>query len=285
MSAGETFDIDSLLEEVVTLPSMPTSVARITELLDQPGCAMSEVAKVISSDPSIALKTLRLVNSAYYGLNHNIASVEHAVVLLGAKVIKNLTLTATVFDAMQGRADQFLRHSVGCGVAMRTLARHVPRAQEAGSPDEAFVFGLLHDIGKVILEEYLPGKYEETASAAHTRTEPWYRVEQEIVGVDHAELGGQLARHWKLDAQVAEAIAGHHELERCAEEYRVFAASLCLADYISSLSGLPCQQDMHFLIPEAVWEYTGLTSKTLPPVLQAWFHSYHETQELIDMVS
>ena len=94
-------DIDTLLDEVVTLPSLPSSVAHIMRLVSDPQCPLSAVAQAISSDPPLAMKTLRLVNAAYYGLRQQVGTIEHAVVLLGIKVIKNLAFTATVFDIMK----------------------------------------------------------------------------------------------------------------------------------------------------------------------------------------
>ena len=94
-------NIDHLLEEIVSLPSLPGIVMRVIDLLDRPGSSLEEVGHLISTDPGLALKTLRLANSAHYGVREKLTSVEHAVVYLGEKVIKNLVFAATVFDTLR----------------------------------------------------------------------------------------------------------------------------------------------------------------------------------------
>ncbi len=283
MTGEGHYDIDSLLEEVVTLPSMPDTLARVTVLLDDPNCALGDVAQAISVDPAIALKTLRLVNSAYYGLGQEIATIEHAVVLLGVRVIRNLVLTATVLDTMRASADRFLRHCVGCAVAMRTFAENGPLKEHVASPEEAFVFGLLHDIGKVIFEEYLPERYARVPELCKASGMPWYRAEREVIGVDHAVLGGRLAERWKLTRPVVNAISGHHDLESCDEGARILAATLSIADFACAQAGLPSHEDQRFDIPEETWEASALDSESLPKTLSAFLDRFHAIDDLIEM--
>lgn len=283
MADAGHYDIDTLLEGVVTLPSMPETLARVTELLDDPNCALSDVAQAISVDPSIALKTLRLVNSAYYGIGQEIATIEHAVVLLGVRVIRNLVLTATVLDTMKTSADRFLRHCVGCAVAMRTFAEHSPLKDYVSTPEEAFVFGLLHDIGKVIFEEYLPEEYARVPELCHTRGLPWYQAERLAIGVDHAQLGGRLAERWKLTQSVVGAIRGHHDLENCGENERVLAATLTVADFACAQSGLPSHENQQFDIPELVWHTSAIDNENLLKALPAFLDRHHAIDDLIQM--
>lgn len=285
MALGKTYDIDALLEEVVTLPSMPNSLAHITELISNPACSLAEVAKAISGDPAIAIKTLRLVNSAYYGLGQEVTTVEHAVVLLGLKVIKNLALTATVFDQIRGAADLFLRHCVGCGVAMRALVEAGPLSKFVASADEAFVYGLLHDIGKVILLEYLPDEYVKIPVLVRERNIPWHQAERELIGTDHAELGGRLAMKWKLSKFVVNAIAGHHDLNFCEPELRPVASTLCLADYLCAMSGMPSHENPPFAIPETVWTATGFDQAALVRMVNRFFEAIPDINELVKVAA
>ena len=284
MSDVQLYDIDSLLEEVVTLPSLPDSLERITKLVNDPNCALGDVAKAISADPSIALKILRLVNSAFYGLGQEVATVEHAVVLLGVKVVKNLTMTATVFTTMQGSTKELLKHSLACAAAMRTLAEVAPLYKYIESPDEAFVFGLLHDIGKVVFEEYVP-EYANVNLVVQERRIPWYSAEREVIGVDHATLGAQLARNWKLSDQIVHGIGGHHQLDQCPEDARVLAANLAIADYICSCCGLASHANPCFDIPEEAWALAEIKSKQLPEILEQFFASLQDVEELMSLAA
>jgi len=283
MTTKRQYDIDALLEEVVTLPSLPQSLERILKLLDDPSCPLREVAKAISSDPSIALKTLRLVNSAYYGLGQQVTSVEHAVVLLGVKVIKNLVLTATVFNTIGNAADRFLRHSIGCAVAMRSFAEGGPLAAQVSGADEAFVYGLLHDIGKVILGEFLPDEYAKIQVTARESGLPWFRVEREVIGADHAEVGARLAERWKLAPNIVNAIAGHHDLTRSGAEDPISAATLAVADYLCSTAGLAGHENPGFDLPDAVWAATRLTNAGIVAIANRFFDAQHSIDELIKL--
>jgi putative nucleotidyltransferase with HDIG domain len=275
------YDIETLLNEVVTLPSMPHAVQRIRELLANPNSPLGEVAQAICGDPAIAMKTLRLVNSAYYGLGQEVKTVEHAVVLLGVKVINNLAITATIFNVVSKSTERFLEHSVATGIIMRILAESGPLKAYFKSADEAFIFGLFHDIGKVLLWEYLPKESQRVAESAQSRNIPYFRAEQEILGVDHTEVGARLAALWKLDAMLSNAIAGHHELERCPEEHRPLAASLCIADYISSTAGMGADKNAAFEIPDPVWIATGLSNKELAQAAMRFFEAIPSLRELI----
>lgn len=283
MSLKRRYDIDALLEEVVTLPSMPNSIERILKLLDDPACPVREVAKAISSDPSIALKTLRLVNSAYYGLGQQVTSVEHAVVLLGLKVIKNMVLTATVFNTIGNAADRFLRHSIACAIAMRVFAETGPLARLGSTVDEAFVFGLLHDIGKVILGEYLPEEFTKIQVSARETGLPWFKVEHELIGVDHAEVGARLAAKWKLSQPIIDAIASHHDLSRCAPEAQLLGANLCVADYLCSKSGFSGHENPGFDIPAEVWTVSQLTNEDLVRISNRFFDTQSSIDELLKL--
>jgi len=281
MATENGFDIETLLDEVVTLPSLPDSVVRMTEMLDDPNCDMKSVASVISSDPAIAIKTLRLVNSAYYGLGQEVTSVDHATVLLGAKVLKNLAMTATAFECMKSSAGQFLTHSVACGFAMKSIVLSGCAKGFVGTEDEAFTYGLIHDIGKIILEEYLPGEYAEVGALVEAEHIPWFEAEQRVIGVDHAELGSRLAQKWKLTPAVVHAIRGHHELDACPEEHRMLAANLAVANRLSSLSGYRSHPDNYGGVPAGAYALAGIGVESLPKLAEQYFNMHDSIEELL----
>lgn len=276
---GKQYDIETLLDEVVTLPSLPDTVERLTELIDSPDCPLSEVARVISSDPALAIKTLRLINSAYYGLSNKVTTIEHAVVLLGAKVIKNLALTATVFDSMSKTASTFLAHCVGCGVAMGVFSRAGAAGKMIASGDEAFLFGLLHDIGRIIFVETMPREYAEVIAAAQRRSIPLWQAERELIGVDHAELGGRLAQRWRLNPPMVDAISGHHEPAKIGPDFQCIAAALGLADYTAYESGMPCYEGVHGFAADELWPLAQVGPHNLPSILEDYFELFPAIQE------
>jgi len=275
------FNIDSLLEEVVTLPSLPSSVSRITELLNDPSSNLSDVAYVIQTDPALALKTLRLVNSAYYGVGQRVNTVEHAVTMLGIKVIRNLAYTAAVFETFERGSGELLHHSVMAGIAMRAVLEH-SACRGMIDPDEAFVYGLLHDVGKILFYEFLPKESESATLMSHTRKLPTYLAEREVIGVDHAELGCRLIQKWGLSDQLAWAVAGHHQLDAVEDvNLRPLAAALGIADYICGASGVPATPRAIVQIDSRHWTAAGISSKQIPAVLDRFFASIGFVDELM----
>lgn len=274
-------NIDALLEEIVTLPSAPQTLARVTKMMSDPHCSLVEVGKVIGADPAIALKTLRLVNSAYYGLGQRVASVDHAVVLLGSRVVRNLVLTATVFDAFEWSAESMLRHSIACGMAMRIIVERRPRDYQL-EPEDAFAYGLLHDIGKLILQQFLPDECAKALELSVERRIPFYKAEREVIGVDHGALGARLIRQWNLPEQMALAVGGHHDLAACTDaQWHSTTAALAAANFICSQSAITFQADIIPEVPTLMWAASLITGPEVPTLLDRFFASLHDVDELI----
>ena len=275
--------IDVLLEEIVTLPSVPQTLARITQMLSEPDVSLNEVSKVISTDPAIALKTLRLVNSALYGLSNKVVSVDHAVAMLGLDVIRNLVLTATVFDTFKRGSDCLLTHSVACGVAMRAVAIETDIISPSDI-DGIFVFGLLHDVGKIIFHEFLPEESAKTEEISRQRQIPLFEAEREIIGCDHAEVGARLALTWQLPDDLVNAVGGHHDLSACKDEAsRKRAAILAVSDLICWASGMASVPDVPVTVSDKVWKEIGIRPQGIPRVLERFFGLMPELRELIEI--
>ena len=279
------FDIESLLDEVVTLPSLPSSVSKITELINDPATNLTDVAYVIQTDPALALKTLRLVNSAYYGIGQKVNTVEHAVTMLGIKVIRNLAYTAAVFETFKRGSNDLLHHSVTTGIAMRSLIEH-STCKGMIDPDEAFVYGLLHDIGKILIYQFLPKEAEAATLMSHAKKVPIYIAEREVIGVDHAMLGSQLIEKWGLSVELGAAIAGHHDLNACADlSHRKLASVLGIADYICGAAGIPAASKAVLSIGEGHWTVAGINSRAIPAILDRFFASLGFVEELMRLAS
>ena len=282
---GSSAKLDQLLEEVVTLPSLPSTVAHITQLLNDPDTTLQEVGKAIAADTALALKTLRLVNSAYYGVREKVNTVEHAAVLLGMKVIKNLVFTAAVFDTLQFGEEDLIRHNVACGIAMKhVLASGLVQAEGLENAEEGFVFGLLHDVGKIVMQHYMEEDARAVMEACTGRELSATEAELEVVGVDHAEIGARLAQQWNLRENLVDAIAGHHDLRKCGDPAnRKLAAILSVADYISYQAGIPAHENMQVKVVEEMWQETGLNPEAVGPVVEKLIESTADVDELVNL--
>jgi putative nucleotidyltransferase with HDIG domain len=276
--------VEALLDEVVTLPSLPQNISHITRLINSPDTALADLGRAIAVDPAFALKTLRLANSASYGTRQSVTSVDLAVAMLGIKVIRNLVFTAVVGETLRG-ADTLLRHSVGCGLAMRILAEWQGSASTL-EPDEAFTYGLLHDIGKVVFETYAPAEGAAALRLSQEKGVSLNEAEQAVLGMDHAELGAMLAARWRLPERLSEAIAGHHTIGACKDPIvRRIAATMAVADAICSYGGLPAGNQATDTVSEEEWACTQLRKTDLPEIIGRFFAALPTLDEMIGLAS
>lgn len=284
---ADSSKLDQLLEDVVTLPSLPSTVAHITQLLGDPEATLQDVGKAIATDTALALKTLRLVNSAYYGVRDKVNTVEHATVLLGMKVIKNLVFTAAVFDTLQFGEEDLLRHNVASGIAMKhLLSSGLVQADGIESADEGFIFGLMHDVGKIVMQHFMKEETHAVMAACADRQLSAAEAESEVIGVDHAEIGARLAQQWKLREDLVDAIGGHHDLGMCLDTAnRKNAAILSVADYITYQAGMPAHENIQVKIGDGMWEETGLNPEAVAPVVEKLIESTADVDELVNLAA
>lgn len=207
--------LKKITQTIINLPTLPTVVAKMIELIDDPKSSARSLSRLIKTDQVLTARILKLANSAYYGFPNPICSVNLAIVVLGFETIKNLGLSVAVISrfarAHKGEElldySRFWEHSVGVAVASRMLARiHGFRAIES----EAFVAGLIHDIGKVILSQFHTASYSECLRLVAEDKILLARAEERVFGVNHAEVGGWLAERWNLPDSLVEAIKLHH---------------------------------------------------------------------------
>ncbi|MBS12868.1 MAG: HD family phosphohydrolase [Gemmatimonadetes bacterium] len=201
-------------EKVIGLPSLPTVVTQLINLVGDPATSARDISQLISADQALTAKILKVANSAFYGFPRKIATVQLAIVVLGFETVKNLGLSVAVLKRFQaGKAhplfdrQQFWEHAIGCGVAARMLAHKRSKKLEP----EAFVAGILHDIGKLILIEYFPDEFGEALELAHEELLTISEAEMKVIGVTHAEIGGWLAEKWNLPETLVQAITHHHD--------------------------------------------------------------------------
>lgn len=234
----ETVAKENLLEQLADirdLPTLPTVFMRIMRLMQSKETSIREISQVVEMDQSIAMKILRLINSSFYGLSRSVYSVQQAIVLLGANTLKNILITASVFQALSRRSreaglnrEAFWKHAMDCGM----IARYLDDKINSGREEEGFICGIIHDIGKVVLDQYFHDKLLAVLSEARKEGISFYQAERELLGVSHAEIGSKLADLWYLPDNLVEVIAQHHEL-RPDGEYARQAALIQISDMLA----------------------------------------------------
>ena len=250
-------EIKKVTESIISLPTLPVVVSKMIEMVDNPKTSTASLARLISIDQSLTAKILKLANSAYYGFPREISTVNMAIVVLGFNTVKNMGLSLSVFDMFkdaEGGAlfdvSKFWEHSIGCGAASRMIARRM-KYRFVG---EAFVAGLLHDIGKVILNQYVHKEFMETLRLASLGKVSLDEAEEEVMGTGHAEVGSWLAEKWNLPKIIVESITFHHEPWEAKAE-PLLVAIVNVADYLCHLCNIGISGRLSPLKPdERTWE-------------------------------
>lgn len=227
-------DLKSIVDQIIDLPTLPQVVSAIIELLDDPNSSVSDINDVMSKDPAIVAKILKVVNSSFYSLSKPVSSISQAIVILGFNTVKSIAISASVLD-MFGAGDDsfnyedFWAHSIGCATVASSVGKRIP----GGNADTGFVLGLVHDLGKLILDQYAPVEFQDIISLAKNRQCQFFEVEQDVLETTHADIGFWLATKWKLDENLALAIKYHHSIENAEEDWVRLHASICsFANYV-----------------------------------------------------
>jgi HD-like signal output (HDOD) protein len=226
---GEAEVIDRL-RSVQALPALPSVVAAVSKRMASPRVNIAEIARLMAHDQGLTVRVLRLANSAFYATKEAVRTPEQAVVLLGLSTVRSLILKASIFDAFDvTRAKPFWLHALGTACAARAIAK----ISGLGRADDAFVMGLLHDLGKLALNEHLPKAYAQVKELVARDNILIRDAERMVLDCDHAAVGHFLGEHWSLPAEFTEAIAAHHDLSLASEAHRPWAACVHLADIIA----------------------------------------------------
>jgi putative nucleotidyltransferase with HDIG domain len=225
-------DAKRVIDRIDDLPTLPRTILRITELVNNPKSSAKDLARVITDDQVLTARLLKLVNSSFYGFPQRISTVTGAIVLLGFDAIRNLLLTTSVFDVfsrkdIQGRLKQeeFWDHSLACAVGAKVIANHIRKDKV----EELFVSGLLHDIGKIVEMMFLPEEFNRITTLVDERRILMCQAEAEVLGYTHAEIGKLLAEKWNLPPKLISIISHHHE-PGAAGAFTLDAAVVHLAD-------------------------------------------------------
>ena len=257
------------VDQAPDLPALPANMARLLDLIRNPDTRMDEIINNIAMDQSITAKILRLVNSSFYGMAGKVSSLRQAVVLLGLQTVENVILSMSLSKAFRipglGAAgfslDAFWEHTVGCGLICHAISRR----QRIGDRSEAFVAGLLHDIGKLLIPHVAPEEFASVLQAARDEDLFSWEAESRFLSADHAIAGAWLAKRWRLPDILVEAIFFHHrprEVERPLAGIVHVADSLCTAFGVGS-SGC----DLVPSIDPRVWEGLGLSRSGMDGLL------------------
>ena len=270
-SKGGELSPRDLVQNDRFLASFPDVYFRITEVLNSPTSSVAHISEVVSKDPSLSAKLLKLVNSSFYGFASRIDSVSRAVVLIGGNELSTLALGISLLAAFKDVPEayvtmrSFWMHSVSCGVFARLLSTR----RDASKEEHFFLAGLLHDLGRLILYRRVPFSMAQALQEAIRRGVGVHQAERELLGFDHASVGYQLLKDWKIPPSLAEAVRFHHQPGAASDPYEPGVL------HVADLLALGCRfgSSGSFVIPELdldSWDLLGLSPNALDSlILQA----------------
>lgn len=219
---------------VKTLQPLPKAVTQLIELLESESATIEQMETLISADPVLCGKILQVANSAYYGLARQVSSIRGALLLLGAHTVKGITLSvATVAALRAGRApcemeQELWRHAFLCA----GYAQGMAQASRWGArvAEDAYIAGLLHDIGAIFMLARFPSLYRPLWAEAKREPERFLERELHTFGCDHADIGAMIADHWQLPERIVQTIGEHHAPVLPDGEPRLLVAAVMQAD-------------------------------------------------------
>ncbi|OIP08016.1 MAG: hypothetical protein AUK53_10810 [Betaproteobacteria bacterium CG2_30_59_46] len=207
--------IEQVIKDVQQVPSLSAVVLEVLASFDREDIEIAGLVQKLGQDQGLTVRVLRVANSPFYGISSKVGSVGEAVVVLGIHNVRSLVVAAGIinqFPASEGDGldrPAFWQHSLGTAVCAQVLAKALGRDQAL-----AFTAGLLHDVGRLVLDAYFQDDFK--AAMAHCAAEDTTLLDAErvVLGVEHAQVGFELARHWKFPVSIQQAIRDHHQPER-----------------------------------------------------------------------
>ncbi|MBK8801402.1 MAG: HDOD domain-containing protein [Fibrobacteres bacterium] len=233
----------SIVDGLGQVPTLPAIVARVLEVLNNPNASAETAARLIGKDLALSAKVLRLANSAFYGIPRSISSVDQAIVILGFQTVRSLVMSASVIKILgkgQGKLDRraVWRHSVATALATRVVVRKLGRRLGL-DVEAAFMSGLLHKIGVLILDGAESAEYSKVLSEASAEEAlPLPTIERLHLQIDHPAVGGMLADRWGLPEELRDPIALHLN-PGASKGQKELAAVVQLASHLAETAGLP----------------------------------------------
>lgn len=238
--------VDKALSSIGDIATLPEVTIKIIQIVEDAKSTARDLHEVIKNDPALSIKVLKVVNSAFYGLPGQVASVDRAIILLGLSAVKNIAIAASIARLFKGRrisehfsAADLWKHSVAVAVVAHDIAKASPHP---AMPDEIFVAGMIHDIGTMVERQAYPEKFAEVVDHCVANDAVFLECERRVLGADHQAFGVGLTTKWKFPRHLRAAVGFHHNPELLSVELHNVATLLQIADIIC------CQEEIGFYL-------------------------------------
>jgi putative nucleotidyltransferase with HDIG domain len=262
-------DLKEKLLKIGDLATLPVVAYNVMQLTQNPKASAMDVGKAISQDPALASKVLKIANSSFYGFPRKISTINNAIVLLGFSNIRNIVISAGIIDAYKGGKSsgsfdrtEFWKHSLACGITSKIIASTVGLK----SSEEAFIWGLLHDFGKIVMDTYIHEEFSQVAHHAKTNGMLIVDAEQKLLGFNHTTVGTLVARKWNMPPALLKVIRYHHNPALDYNSLRI-SSIVHLADILCRTLNIGNGGDNEIpIVNEKSWDLMNLNKQTIKSI-------------------
>jgi HD-like signal output (HDOD) protein len=280
--------LETLIKKVEDLPPLPDIVVKLLHASRDPNVSTREMVELIKHDPALTVKVLRLCNSSYYGLPRKINSIQEALVYIGTDTLVNFVLAGCLSSYYQQAQEgyglekgELWRHSVGCAIASQRLASH----ENEDASGQAFTAGLLHDIGKIVLNTYVGEEIDPILKLVEGEQLSFSEAEKRILGFSHNEAGEKLAQLWNLPEPLIEAIAHHQEPSHAKSSLKL-VSQVHLGNILCLSFGIGVGTDgLAYTFHPRALEETGIEVSDLFRLSLDIHDDYKKAEELIGLAA
>lgn len=257
---------EKIVAYIDKMPPLPVSVTKVLEITRQPNASAADLNKVISLDPVLLAKVMKLINSAYYGLSQEVTSLARAIVMLGINTVKNLAMStavlATVNQAKSANSvlnmEAFWLHSLAVGVSSKLIARQ--RGIDSKELENYFIAGLLHDIGKIPLNNRVPEDFLQAIQEADRSRMSLVEAERMVLDFTHEDAGLLIIQAWQLGEELADVTAFHHSPQSYTGPFQDLVFTVSVANYYVKIQEFGFSGDRHPVKPQpSVFEKLGIS--------------------------
>jgi putative nucleotidyltransferase with HDIG domain len=261
-----SIQLASLISDNLKIFSLPSIFLRLNNAVNDLRSSVTDIGNIISEDQGLTARILKLANSPLYGFPSKIETISKAVLIIGTKQIRDLTLATSIIRVFEGipenliTMETFWRHSIACGVIARIIAGY----RREPNVETFFTAGILHDIGRLIMYAKMPAECRDILSQIAKQPQLLFKVERESLGFNHTDVGGLLLKQWKLPQDLMEAVANHHNPDK-ALQYPVEAAAVHVADILAHALQLGNSGEKYIpRLSEEAWAKLSFQTSMLP---------------------
>ena len=276
--------LQAVIKEIKNLKPIPAVVTSLLEIVDDPSASMKDITKIIRYDPAITADILRTANSAYFGLKHPAETIQEAAMMLGTDHLVDLVMLKISAQITKGTQKGYdLREGAlwKYSVSSALIAKPVADQLDLPNKNNIFTASLLKDIGKTVLDKFVQDAFEKIYNLVINENFSFMEAEKQMIGVDHAELGGMIAKMWKFSPKMVKIIRNHHLTSETMVRDKDIAV-VYLSDCICMMMGMGVGADgLAYRFHQQAMDYIGISAEDTLKIIAEFTCRMEEVEALL----